>query len=162
MKIFLMALVALFAVNTVADAQKKWAYQTDFTEGMACVKDDKGKWGHIDEQGKLVGQMWRSVKYFKDGLAPVENDDEKWGFVDKTGKLVIPCQYFDADWFSEGLSSVSISADYKIRYGYIDKTGKVVIPLKFVEAYTFENGKAKVQDEDRNWRVIDKTGKFIE
>jgi hypothetical protein len=47
-------------------------------------------------------------------------------------------------------------------YGYIDKTGKVIIPFNFKNAYSFEKGKAKVQDADRQWRKIDKTGKYIE
>ena len=70
-KLTVMALVAMFAFSTVADAQQKWAYQSDFDEGMACVKDDQGNWGFIDEQGNLVGQMWRNVKYFQEGLGPV-------------------------------------------------------------------------------------------
>ena len=162
MKVLVMAMVAMFAMATEADAQKKWAVQCDYVEGLACVKDANGKWGHINEQGKLVGKMWRSVCYFQDGLAPVETDDEKWGYVDKTGKVVIPNQYYSAGWFSEGLAVVSKSIDYWLKYGYIDKTEKVVIPFKFKKAYPFEHGKARVQDEDGNWRKIDKTGKFID
>lgn len=162
-KIFM--LMAMMALTMTVSAQQ-WAYQSNFNEGRACVKDANGKWGHINEEGQLIGQMWRSVKYFQDGLAPVMNQDELWGFVDKTGKVVIPCQYFDAAWFSEGLSAVSVSADYSIKYGYIDKTGKTVIPLQWENAYSFENGKAKVQvkqdDGQRVWKVIDKTGKYIE
>ena len=54
-----------------------------------------------------------------------------------------------------------VSEDDKT-FGYIDKTEKVVIPFKFKKAYPFEHGKARVQDEDGNWRKIDKTGKFID
>ena len=88
--VLIMALVAVFAFSTVAMAQTKWAYQSNYSEGMACVKNDQGK------------------------------------------------------------------------YGYIDKTGKVVIPFQFEEAYSFEKSVAKVQDENRVWRKIDKTGKYIE
>ena len=52
MKICVMALFAMFAFNLVANAQK-WAYQADFNEGRACVKDKNGKWGYIDESGKV-------------------------------------------------------------------------------------------------------------
>ena len=45
MKICVMALFAMFAFNLVAHAQK-WAYQADFNEGRACVKDKSGKWGY--------------------------------------------------------------------------------------------------------------------
>ena len=173
--------VAFVAMCVTANAQK-WAYESNYTEGIACVKDANGKWGHINEQGKLVGQMWRNVKYFQDGLAP---------------KVVIPCQYYSVDWFGEGLAAVSKSVDNWLKYGFIDKTGKevipfkyrtaysfseglapvseddktfgyidksekVVIPFKFKKAYPFEHGKARVQDENGNWRKIDKTGKFIE
>ena len=162
----ILMMMALAAMTMAVSAQQKWAYQSDYDEGRACVKDANGKWGHIDEQGKLVGQMWRNVKYFQEGLAPVENQDEFWGFVDKTGKVVIPCIYFNVGWFSEGLSAVALSEDYSIKYGYIDKTGKVVIPLQWEEAYSFKNGKAKVQvkqdDGQRVWKIIDKTGKYVE
>ena len=123
-KISVMVLVAVFAISTAASAQtKKWAYQSDYEEGMACVKDDQGKWGHIDEQGKLVGQMWRNVKYFQEGLAPVENEDELWGFVDKTGKVVIPFNFKNAYSFEKGNAKVQ---DADRQWRKIDKTGKYI------------------------------------
>ena len=130
-KTTVMAFIAMFAFSIAADAQE-WAYQGDYSEGLACVKDKNGKWGFIDEQGKLVGQMWRSVKYFQEGLGAVETEDEYWGYVDKTGKLVIPCKYRAAAWFNEGLSAVT--EDYN-SYGYIDKEGNVAIPFKYRTAF---------------------------
>ena len=161
MKKFMM-FVAFAAMCVTANAQQKWAYESNYTEGIACVKDANGKWGHINEQGKLVGQMWRNVKYFREGLAAVSKTVDNWlkyGFIDKTGKEVIPFKYRTAYSFSEGLAPVS--EDDKT-FGYIDKSEKVVIPFKFKKAYPFENGKARVQDENGNWRKIDKTGKFID
>jgi len=52
--------------------------------------------------------------------------------------------------YSEGLACVK------------DKNGNVAIPFNYTNAYSFQNGKAKVQDENREWRKIDKTGQFIE
>jgi hypothetical protein len=125
------------------------------------VKDANGKWVHINEQGKLVGQMWRNVKYFQDGLAPVETQDEKWGFVDKTGKVVIPCQYYSVDWFAEGLAAVSKSVDNWLKYGFIDKTGKEVIPFKYRTAYSFSEGLAPVSEDDKTFGYIDKSEKVV-
>ena len=161
LKTTVMSLVAMFALATAANAQKKWAVQCDFVEGLACVKDANGKWGHINEQGKLVGKMWRSVCYFQEGLAPVETDDEKWGYVDKTGKVVIPNQYYSAGWFSEGVAVVSKSIDYWLKYGYIDKTGKEVISLKYRSAGSFSEGLAPVSEDDKTFGYIDKSEKFV-
>ena len=48
----MMVLLAIFAFQN-ADAQE-WAYQGSFSEGRACVKDKNGKWGYIDESGKVI------------------------------------------------------------------------------------------------------------
>lgn len=120
-------MMALAAMTMAVSAQQKWAYQSDYDEGRACVKDANGKWGHIDEQGKLVGQMWRNVNYFQEGLAPVKNQDELWGFVDKTGKVVIPLQWEEAYSFKNGKAKVQVKQDDGQRvWKKIDKTGKYV------------------------------------
>ena len=121
MKKFMM-FVAFAAMCVTANAQK-WAYESNYTEGIACVKDANGKWGHINEQGKLVGQMWRNVKYFQDGLAPVETQDEKWGFVDKSEKVVIPFKFKKAYPFEHGKARVQ---DEHGNWRKIDKTGKFI------------------------------------
>ena len=36
LKTTVMSLVAMFALATAANAQKKWAVQCDFVEGLAC------------------------------------------------------------------------------------------------------------------------------
>ena len=51
-KLLMMVLLAIFAFQN-ADAQE-WAYQGSFSEGRACVKDKNGKWGYIDESGKVI------------------------------------------------------------------------------------------------------------
>ncbi len=53
-----------------------------------------------------VCAQWKYLGEFKDGLARVRDANENWGFIDKTGKVVIPCKWFDAGSFSEGLAPV--------------------------------------------------------
>ncbi len=48
---------------------------------------------------------------FKDGLAKGENDDDMYGFIDKTGKVVIPCIFYRADDFEDGVASVKKDED---------------------------------------------------
>ena len=162
-----MMILAVTAMTLTAQAQEKWAYQASFNEGRACVKDKSGKWGYIDESGKVISPCkWRDNYYYQDGMGRVVNQDELYGYLDLDGNEVIPCQFYFGGFFSEGLAPVGIREDYSTKYGYIDKTGKVVIPCQWENAYSFENGKAKVQvkleDGQRVWKKIDKTGKVIE
>ena len=151
-------IAAVLSIPSVANAQK-WKYKGSYDEGVAIVKDAKGKWGFIDEKGKVLGQMWRDVRYFQEDLAPVEDENEKWGFVDRTGTVVIPCQFNFAYWFSEGLAW--IRSDDGFSHGFIDKTGTIVIPCVWKDVKSFSNGKAQVKGEDGVEVFIDKTGKIV-
>ena len=51
----------------------------------------------------------------------IEEIAYKRGFIDKTGKVVIPCQWKNVGFFSEGMAVV---VDANDMYGFIDKTGK--------------------------------------
>ena len=78
----------------------------------------------------------------------------KWGFIDKTGKEVIPCEYYWATDFHEGLAKVGEGR-------YIDKKGKIVIELKCVTSSDFKEGLALVHlpGDQNKFIFIDKTGK---
>ena len=79
----------------------------------------------------------------------------KWGYK-HNGRVVIPAQYYDARYFSEGLANVQIND----KYGFIDKTGTVVIPAKFDDAWSFREGLASVKINDK-YGFIDKTGTVV-
>lgn len=68
----------------------------------------------------------------------------------------IPCQYDDAEDFSEGLAAVKQNG----KWGYVDKTGKEVIAYKYDNARSFSEGLAAVY-LDEKWGYIDKTGKEV-
>ena len=128
-----------------------------FSEGLAWVNDDDGKWCLINEEGEVVLSCdWSVVGDFHDGLAFVKDASKRIGYIDKTGMNVIPCQWKVADDFSEGLAAVQ---DENGNYGYIDKIGQLVIPCQYMNAKPFQNGLAVVQISDNEWTFIDKTGK---
>ncbi len=136
-----------------------WTKRGDFSEGLAKVDDNDGKFGFIDETGELVVPCkWESADDFSEGLAKVQNDNGKWGFIDKTGKVVIPCKWRLAGNFSEGLAYVK---DDNGKWGFIDKTGQIVIPCKWKQAWPFSEGLAAVWDDNGKWVYIDKTGKVV-
>jgi hypothetical protein len=83
-------------------------------------------------------------------LIPYRKGD-KWGYIDKQGEIVIPIQYDDAGFFSEGLARVRVNG----KYGFIDTKGNMVIPAVYDEAYGFSEGLAQVKINGK-WRYIDK------
>ena len=90
-------------------------------------------------------------------LKPFEQNG-KYGFIDETGRVVIPCQWKDVNFFSEGLAGVK---DENEKWGFIDKTGRVVIPCRWKEACFFSEGLARVQGENWEWGFIDKNGRVV-
>ncbi len=90
------------------------------------------------------------------GLLACVQRNGKWGSIDKTGSLVIPCQWDDSYYFSEGLARVEIDG----KYGYIDKTGHLVTSCQWDETYDFSEGLAMIE-EDGKCGYIDKAGKVM-
>lgn len=106
------------------ECEKRLRSCGNFSEGLAYYKDANGKYGFIDETGKIVVPCkWNSVGFFSEGLATVMDANRKCGFIDKTGKVVIPCQWRSAFDFNDGKAEVW---DDNGKTHKIDKTGKIV------------------------------------
>ena len=88
---------------------------------------------------------------------PVEANG-KYGFADYTGRHVIPCQYDTVHMFMAGLAAAKSGG----KWGYLDKTGELVIPCQWESATNFVDGSAWVELTPDYWRLIDRTGKYIE
>ena len=129
---------------------------TPFSEGLAEVTNN-GKSGFIDTSGKVV----IAVKYdmvwpFHDGLGRVRYDTPdgtvmtlegeqtryryQYGFVDHQGREVIPLQFEDATYFSDGYA-MAVPSNFNL-FGIIDKTGNFVHPPEFDSAEEFSEGLA--------------------
>jgi hypothetical protein len=72
------------------------------------------------------------------------------------GPIVVPFDFEEAKWFSEGLAAVRI----KGRFGYIDKRGTVVIPPRFNAAGEFRGGYAEVRIDGASG-IIDRRGRVV-
>jgi hypothetical protein len=149
----------------------------DFFEGFSRVKKAKDSQDEfIDYTGKEVSELTpsRQMKVrpawgnFSEGLAQVSEPRSegvwqlgKMGYKDVTGKVVIPPQFDEAGYFSEGLAPVEIGE----KWGFIDKTGKTVIPLQYTLAHSFSEGLAAVRIGGEwgygKWGFIDKEGKMV-
>lgn len=160
-----------------------------FSEGLAMVEKD-GKWGMIDEKGKLViPYKYDFIFGFFDGTCKVVNES-KQGLIDKTGAEIIPIEYKIISRMGDGLfecetvdaknkvyNTKGESTEYFYDYvgglyedmivverdgkkGYINSELKEVIPCIYRDAFDFGNGLAAVIKDSYRY-IIDKTGKII-
>lgn len=138
---------------------------TDFSDSLAFVLDKNNSIQCIDVnmKTKFTLKDVQEVSIFKEGLASVKQAD-KYGFINKTGKVVIPCQYDDVLFFSEGLCAVSITKQMNdstySEWTYIDATGKTAIDSVFEVAQNFNGGLAAVKRNGK-WSWIDKKQKDV-
>lgn len=99
---------------------------------------------HPDAQGNMDKRDFQEEK---------ESDQilRSWGYIDTDGNEVIPCQFNNADDFSEGLAAVS----YFYHWGFIDTCGEFVIARKYKEVRGFHEGYAAVKtDSNLFWSYI--------
>ncbi len=72
---------------------KQAKYAVSFSEGLAVIVNKEGKFGFVDETGKMIiNPQFDTANSFSEGLAVVKQND-KFGFIDKTGKIVINTQF---------------------------------------------------------------------
>lgn len=117
------------------------------------VWDSLGKYGYIDETGRLaIPYQYDGGEPFSEGLARVwvatpilphqkEDQEGKAGYIDVYGHWVIPPAFAYAGSFSEGLAVATHSG----KYGYIDRRGKWVIPATYDFASDFHEGLGRVR-----------------
>lgn len=146
-----------FAVNPVY-----YMGSHGFSDGLAAVRMNGGKFGYIDASGKTVIEAsFDGANSFSEGFAAVKVG-EYWGFIDHAGRMVIEPKFeqapYSSPWmeFREGLS-VAFS---KGKWGYVASDGTFSIPAEFDDAAPFSHGRASVRIGDR-WFTIDRLGRIL-
>ena len=147
---------------------KKWAKTYDLS-----IKDpfNFDFWGNPLEKDFLIS--------YNEGLSIVVGNNRKFGFINEDGKLVIPCKWFLATRFHDGLAFV-ISENQKDllnknpKGGLINHTGEYTIPPKWSFGFnlcwfiplnsshdiSFSEGLIYVKGKNNRWGFIDKRGKL--
>ncbi|HMX00902.1 MAG TPA: WG repeat-containing protein [Cyclobacteriaceae bacterium] len=145
--------------NGNAITETEFDYIDAFSNGLACVRDKKYKFGFINQDGELVVPLiYDNVNSFSDGLAMVELN-EKRGFIDTEGNVVIGIDikyartnynqnwYKNSYFFREGLCLVEtgqwkelellIDGKSKVSgyhtncsIGFINKNEEIIIPFR--------------------------------
>ena len=120
---------------------------TDFSEGLAAVTNDNGRWGFIDHTGNEVVRPARRRTYSRvwplsEGLARVNSGwhpivaGGNWGFIDRAGNVIVPPRYDWAQDFNEGFVVVGVrTEDNYYRLGLINTAGEEVLPPDSADAF---------------------------
>ena len=138
---------------------------TDFSDSLAFVLDKNNtiQCIDVDMKTKFTLKDVQETSVFKGGLAAIKQAD-KYGFINKTGEVVIPCQYDDVLFFSDGLCAVAVTKQIEdstySEWTYIDATGKTAINSVFEVAQNFNAGLAAVKRNGK-WSWIDKKDKDV-
>lgn len=112
--------------------EPKYTEMMAFSEGLAAVLTEEGKWGFLNRDLEMVIEpQFFNVNFFK------------------------PDPYRNA--FNEGLANVETEPG---KWNYIDKTGQIVIAEDFLYTRAFKDGEAEVY-KDNKWYFINKGGKCI-
>ena len=96
-------------------------------------------------------------KLISDEDEKYERFEEHWKYgFKKDGVIVIPAEYDDAWYFSEGVAAV----ERDCMWGYIDTAGNTVVPFRFDFARPFIEGLARVEIANK-WGYIDHAGNEV-
>lgn len=111
-----------------------------YENGMAPIDVD-GKWGYMNEQGKLVIKpQYDDVNEFKKGYATAEKEG-KWYVIDKQG-TAIPVKAQNVKNIRPFYEGLAIFDNEERKFGYINTKGEVVIKPQFEKVGEFVNGLA--------------------
>lgn len=138
-----------------------YSYATDFSEGLACVKNDDYRYGYIDREGKVIIPFeYESGESFSEGLAYVRTEEDRSGFIDTIGKLVFETPYGIALPFEYGVSVVYGLTDFSLK-GAINREGKSIVPTEYEMVYVYKNYiEATLSDDTRVY--FDKEGNILQ
>lgn len=141
-------------INPNVSSNKKYTHIFKYSEDMACAHTKEGNWVIIDLNGDIISYLPQGIYpyisndvdpcdgCFHEGLLAIKTSNQKIGYANKFGEIVIPCQYYSAQRFSEGVAAVAIG-DYKQhQWLYIDNKGERFLePTEnFFRVTNFKNG----------------------
>jgi hypothetical protein len=135
-----------------------------FSEGLAGVCSDDGKYGFIDKTGQFVIEpKFDDVWPFLHGLAVVKVGD-KWGYIDRTGGFVFKpvCEEIQKKQ-EDSLFAVSVNLypfEKDAKWGYRTYDKKVIIKPRFDKAEEFEENLARVVVDGKQG-LIDEKGNYV-
>jgi hypothetical protein len=150
-----------FLNNTGAEViPAEYRNATNFSEGLAAVKQSNEGYGYIDKSGNLkIAYAYYKANNFNEGFAAVmSNKTGKWGYINKKGELITEFIYKKASEFSNGLACVQQGDTL----GYINTKGEWAFEpdLDWDSVERFKNGYA-IFSIDGKYGAINTEGDIV-
>lgn len=122
--------------------EKKYTKLGKFHNGLACIRNEKYKYGYVNQEGvEVIPCIYDYAEDFSEGLGLVCKKYQ-YMFLDSNGKVKLELpQYKKVRSFHEGRAFVS-SGQHEC--GYIDENGIEIIPCIFDNASDFNENLAVV------------------
>lgn len=100
--------------------------------GMVVVRNDSGKYGVIDTEGKtIIGAKYSEITYIEATNEFLVENNEKVGIVNNLGKTKIALEYDDLKLLDN--DSGLYIAKLNNKYGVINKQGSIVVYIEYDE-----------------------------
>ncbi len=78
--------LSVLTLNACGTSGPKYRNVRSYSEGLAPVQTQGGRWGFVNEKQEWIIQpKFEDAKEFKDGRAAVRQNG-KWGFINKRGE----------------------------------------------------------------------------
>ena len=134
----------------------KYQQAENFSEGLARVLTDEGKYAYIDKSGNVAFVSEYDYSFTVSGGAVCIVKDGLYGYCDTAGSIIIHPQFESGFDFCEGLAAVKFGG----KWGYISTGGGYVVKPAYTHASDFKNGYA-VCTTSSGYGIIDKSGKKL-
>ncbi len=131
----------------------------EFSEGVADVEYDIGKWGFADAEGNIRPVEARSLYGFREGRARFADGDGREGFLDTELRVAIPPVYEGAFDFYEGLAWAT--EEYgQVSSHFLDPVGQRVLTFDTYCDDEFSEGLLAVRSGNL-WGFVNKSGEQV-
>ena len=147
------------AVTNVLKAQdyKNYVDSGKFYDGVAWVKNAKGKYNYIKPNDELLSDVWFDEAYdFNDGCGVVKYKG-KYNFVNTLGDLVSDKWFKDVNKFKNGFAAVMRNDG---KWNFINSIGEIISKTWFDKCYYFEKDGGEVMINGKI-KYIDSNGKLL-
>jgi hypothetical protein len=145
-----------------------YPFVDDYGEGMlAFRKSMDGKWGYMDEAGKvLIEPQFSGTQPFVEERAIVNDENYNYGLIDKQGKFIIKPNYNSLLNLEENRFALGKTQDpekpYLFQtYAIADSTGHVYTGFIYNGVSKYEDGIASAFNDEMTF-FIDKRGQRVD
>lgn len=155
-------------IDLTGKVLKSYPYEMvdDYGEGMlAFRKSNEGKWGYMDESGKvMIEPKFTGTQSFIEGKAIV-NVDNNYGLIDTQGNYIIKPNYNSLLYLGENRFALGKSPDPENpylfpKYAIADSSGQLYTGFIYNGVSSYKDGIASAYN-DENTFFIDKHGQRI-